>query len=131
MVSHAWALRKLVDRYSDQEEALLPRESRTELHEILRTHLERLGAARTDLDPLVELLPTSSMREPDEPGSWRESILTLFTQVQQEDSLVAALVAGTRTDGQDAADAAQRLRSANRAIQVLLNNSLEGLSTSK
>src|SRR5262249_24720167 len=131
MLSHAWALRKIVDRYSEQKEALLTIESQAKLHETLRTHLERLGAARTELEALIELLPNSSVREPVEPESWRAGILGLFTQVQQEDSMVAALVAGARTDGQDAAKASQGLRSANRAIQVLLSKSLDGISALK
>jgi hypothetical protein len=119
-VSHSWALKKLVDRYSEAEERLLKPESQDKLREMLRTHLQQLAGANAGLDPLIELLPSSRAPKPDVPGNWRTSILTLFAQVQQQDSLVASLVAGTQANGQDVAAASASLRSAYKTIGVLL-----------
>jgi hypothetical protein len=125
-LSHAWALKKLVDRYSEPEERLLKTESQDKLREMLRTHLQQLADANAGLDPLIGLLPGSRAQRPDAPGDWRASILTLFAQVQQQDSLVASLVAGTQANGQDAAAASRSLRSVHQAIGAVLaelNNS--------
>jgi hypothetical protein len=119
-LSHAWTLKKLVDRYSEPEERLLKTESQDKLREMLRTHLQKLADANAALNPLIELLPSSRAQKPDVPGNWRASILALFAQVQQQDSLVASLVAGTQADGQDAAAASGSLRSVHQAIDALL-----------
>jgi len=119
-LSHAWTLKKLVDRYSESEERLLKTESQDKLREMLRTHLQQLADANAGLDPLIELLPRSRAQRPDAPENWRTSILALFAQVQQQDSLVASLVAGTQANGQDAAAASRSLRSVHQAIDTLL-----------
>jgi hypothetical protein len=126
-VSHAWALEKLVDRYSESEERLLKTESQDKLGEMLRTHVKQLGAANAELDSLIGLLPSSPAQHPDVPGSWRATILALFAQVQKQDSLVASLVVGAQTNGQDVAAASANFRSAHEAIGALLGglNSLE------
>ena len=128
-LSHAWALKKLVDRYSEAEERLLKTESQEKLREMLRTHLQQLAAADAGLVPLIELLPSSRGEKPDVPGDWHAAILALFAQVQQQDSLVASLVVGTQANGQDASGASGSLRSVHRAIGALLaglNNSEVG-----
>jgi hypothetical protein len=119
-LSHAWALKKLVDRYSDPEERLLKTESQDKLREMLRTHLQELADANAGLDPLIELLPGSRVQRPDVPGNWRTNILTLFARVQQQDSLVASLVVGTQANGQDAVAASASLRSIHQIIGALL-----------
>jgi hypothetical protein len=119
-LSHAWALKKLVDRYSEPEERLLKTESQAKLEEMLRAHLQQLGAANAELDLLIGLLPSSSAQHPDVPGSWRASILALFAQVQRQDSLVASLIVGTQANGRGTAAASASLRSAHEAIGVLL-----------
>jgi hypothetical protein len=119
-LSHAWALKKLVDRYGDSEKRLLKAESQDKLHEMLRTHLQQLADANAGLDALMALLPSSRAQKPDVPGDWRTGILALFAQVQQQDSLVASLVAGTQANGQDAAAASGRLGSVHQAIDALL-----------
>jgi hypothetical protein len=126
-VSHAWALKKLVDRYSESEERLLKAESQAKLGEMLRTHLKQLGAVNAELDPLIELLPSSRAQKPEVSGNWRSSILALFAQVQQQDSLVASLVAGAPANGKDIASATEGLRSTHEAIGALLSglNNLE------
>ena len=119
-LSHAWALKKLVDRYSEPEERLLKTESRAKLEEMLRAHLQQLGAANAELDLLIGLLPSSSAQHPEVPGSWRASILALFAQVHRQDSLVASLIVGTQANGRGAATASASLRSAHEAIGALL-----------
>jgi hypothetical protein len=119
-LSHAWALKKLVDRYSEADERPLKTESQDKLREMLQTHLKQLADANAGLDPLLELLPSSRAQKPEMPGNWRTSILALFSQVQRQDSLVASLVAGTQTNGQDAAAASGSFRSVHQAIDALL-----------
>jgi hypothetical protein len=126
-LSHAWTLKKLVDRYSASEVRLLTSESQAKLGEMLRTHLQQLTDANAGLEPLIDLLPNSRAQRPDVSGSWRTAILALFDRVQQQDSLVANLVVGAQTNGQDAAAASDRLRSTHEAIGGLLGglNKLE------
>jgi hypothetical protein len=119
-LSHAWALKKLVDRYSEADERPLKTESQDKLREMLQTHLKQLADAKAGLDPLIELLPGSRAQKPDVPGDWRAGILALFAQVQQQDSLVASLVAGTQANGQDAEAASGSLRSVHQTIGALL-----------
>lgn len=119
-LSHAWALKRLVDRYSEPEERLLKTESQDKLRQMLQTHLQQLADANAGLNPLIELLPGSRAQKPDVPGNWRTGILALFAQVQQQDSLVASLVAGTQANGQDAAAASASLRSVHQTIAALL-----------
>jgi len=109
-----------VDRYGEAEERLLKPESQDKLREMLRTHLKQLADASAGLDQLMELLPSSRAQKPEVPGDWRARILALFAQVQQQDSLVASLVAGTQANGQDAAAASGSLRSVHQAIDALL-----------
>jgi hypothetical protein len=126
-LSHAWALKRLADRYSEPEERLLRAESQAKLREMLRTHLQQLAEANAGLDPLIELLPGSRVQKPDVPGDWRAGILALFAQVQRQDSLVASLIVGTQANGRDTAAASASLRSAHEAIGALLTglNNLE------
>ncbi len=120
-VSHAWALKKLVDRYSESEERLLKAESQAKLGEMLRTHLKQLGAANVELDSLIELLPISPALHPDVPGSWRARVLALFAQVQKQDSLVASLVVAAQTNDKDGPAASDSFRSTHEAIGALLS----------
>src|ERR1700733_14863409 len=76
-LSHAWALKKLVDRYSEADERLLKTESQNKLRKMLRTHLQHLAHANAGLDPLIELLPGSRAQKPEMPGNSRTSILAL------------------------------------------------------
>jgi hypothetical protein len=126
-LSHAWTLKKLVDRYSEPEERLLKTESQAKLREMLRTHLQQLAEANAGLDPLIELLPSSRAQKPEAPGNWRAGILALFARVQQQDSLIASLVAGTQPNGRDAAAASEGFRSTQEEIRALLGelNNLE------
>ncbi len=120
-VSHAWALKKLVDRYSESEERLLKAESQAKLGEMLRTHLKQLGAANVELDSLIELLPSSPALHPDVPGTWRARVLALFAKVQKQDSLVASLVVAAQTNDKDGPAASDSFRSTHEAIGALLS----------
>ena len=92
----------------------------------LRTSLQQIADANAGLDPLIELLPGSPAQQPAVPGDWRAGIVALFAQVQQQDSLVASLVAGTQANGQEVTAASASLRSVHQTIAALLaglNNS--------
>jgi len=95
-LSHAFALRKLAERYSDSDRHLLKPESQNKLNEMLRGHLEQITAANAKLDTLLDLLPPSQANRAGSVNP-RAGVAALFDLVQRQDSLVAALVAGTRT----------------------------------
>ncbi len=118
-LARAWALKRLSDRYSPREEALLTDESRGHLQEMLHAHLGQLNVANNDLDALIELLPNSAVSEPSATLGWHAVIASLFNAVQQQDSLISALVVGTRSNGLDVGSASQRLRILHHAIYVL------------
>jgi hypothetical protein len=119
-LSHAWALKSLVDRYSEEQEDLLKPESDAKLREMLRAHLEALSHANNGLESLVELLPPSDPAATVPPSNWRQTTLALFAAVQQQDRLIATLLAGSETDGQSSAMASAEFRSAHHAINALL-----------
>jgi hypothetical protein len=92
-LSHAWALKKLDERYTDADRRALRPDSQTKLDEMLRSHLQQLAAANATLNGLIDFLPpTQSLR-----ADTRTGVAALFDLVQRQDSLVAALVAGTQT----------------------------------
>jgi hypothetical protein len=128
-LSHAWALKRLVDRYSAAEEQLLKPDSDQKLFEMLRAHIEELNRANDGLSPLLDLLPgrgaTAAMAMP---ANWRARILALFWAVQQQDRLVSSLVAGSQSDGQNLMKASSNLRTAHETIHELLG-SLKGLNS--
>jgi len=130
-LSHAWVLKRLAGRYNEEEESLLSSESRAKVTEMVRAHVQLLRTANEGLDPLINLLPTSPVRNANGSEDWRTTIATLFNGVQQQDSLVASLVAGTQANGQDVQAASQNLRNVNRAIQVLLERLEEDISALK
>lgn len=118
-LSHAWALKRLAERYPEKEESRLTPESVDKLREMLQTHLQAVGQANADVDSLVKLLPHSSDAPDVAPADLRTGILLLFRQVQEQDSLVAKLVAGTPAAGDDLASASKKLRASHRAVQEL------------
>src|SRR5262249_51583455 len=71
-LSHAWALKKLVDRYTEPEQDLLTEESRARLGQMLTTHLQQLGEANEKLIPLIDLLPNAQMSRTSVPEEWRD-----------------------------------------------------------
>jgi len=82
-------------------------------------HLQKVGEENARLDSLIELLPRSRSQRTEVPADWRALVLALFAQVQRQDSLVASLIAGTRSNGQDARAASESFRS---AVAALLND---------
>jgi hypothetical protein len=121
-LSHAWALKRLVDTYSETEEQHLKPESDGKLLEMLRAHLRELEHANRGLESLLELLPQSKVAPPGTAANWRTGILSLFAAVQQQDRLVANLVVGSGGDGKDAAAASTELTSRHQAINALLRD---------
>jgi len=119
-LSHAWALKKLVDRYGESEEQLLKPDSDQKLFEMLRAHLQELNGASHGLSPLFDLLPSRGAGAEAIPATWRARILALFSAVQQQDRLVSSLVAGSQSDGQNLVTVSSNLRTAHETIYALL-----------
>ena len=118
-LSHAWALKGLVERYTDADRRALKPESQIKLNEMFRGHIEQLSAANVRLDGLLDLLAPSRPSRAAIPAGWRPGVLALLDLVQQQDSDVAALVAGTQTYD-SAATASERFRAAHEAITRLV-----------
>ena len=121
-LSHAWAIKRLAERYLEKEESDLSPEFADRLRDMLRTHLGAVGQANTDLDSLLKLLPNSQEAVPPDVTDARSGIMLLFRNVQEQDSLVPKLIAGTPPGGEDLATASRKLRNSHRAIQVLTVN---------
>lgn len=117
-MSHAWALKRLADRYTDADWRALKPESQSKLGEMLSGHLEQLAAANAALNDLLDLLPPSPPSHAEIPAGWRLGIASLFDVVQQQDSLIAAMIAGTQSSYSLPA-ASSRLRAAHEAIAHL------------
>ena len=127
-LSHAWALKRLVERYTDADRRALKPESQMKLDEMLRGHLQQLAASNTTLNALVDLVAPSRPPREVTPAGWRPGILALLDLAQQQDSLVAALVAGTQTN-YSATTASERFLAAHEAVTRLageLNRSGDG-----
>ena len=120
-LSHAWALRRLAERYDEDSERALKPESDQKLYEMLRAHLQQLSQANDGLAALLTLLPAGpAPGSPAIPVAWRTSISALFLAVQQQDRLVSSLVAGSQINGQNLATASANLRAEHERIRVLL-----------
>lgn len=120
-LSHAWALRRLAERYKEDDERVLRPESDQKLYEMLRAHLQQLSQANDGLAPLLALLPVGSAPgSPAIPANWRARISALFSAVQQQDRLVSGLVAGSQINGQNLATASANLRTVHETIHALL-----------
>jgi anti-sigma factor RsiW len=120
-LSHAWALRRLAERYDEDSERALKPESDQKLYEMLRAHLQQLSQANDGLAALLTLLPAGpAPGSPAIPVAWRTRISALFSAVQQQDRLVSGLVAGSQINGQNLATASANLRAEHERIRVLL-----------
>jgi hypothetical protein len=118
-LSHAWAVKKLADRYTDTDRHALKPESQAKLDEMLRGHLEQTAAANAELNSLLDLLPPPQTPRAAAPlVSLRADVAALFDLVQRQDSLVAALVAGTQTTD-TASSAADKFRAGHQTIARL------------
>jgi hypothetical protein len=62
---------------------------------MLRAHIEKVAEAMDELKSLSELLPSTPITKIDVPGEWNAAALSLFEQVQEQDSTIAALIAGS------------------------------------
>jgi hypothetical protein len=118
-LAHAWAMKRLAERYSEQDESNLSPASVDKLGEMLRVHLRGAGQANADLESLLKLLPSSAEATPLNPSDLRSGIMLLFRNAQEQDSLTAKLVASTPAAGEDLSTASRKLRDAHRAIQFL------------
>jgi hypothetical protein len=130
-MAHASAILKLAERYDEPNEAALTVNSRARLREILRVHLERLSIADAELDPLIQLLSgPATGRAAAGTANWRETVQVLFKRIREQDSVVTALVAGSRTVNLDVASASGRMKFAHESIHGLLLNAQSQLSAS-
>jgi len=118
-LSHAWALKRIAERYTEREESRLKPESTEKLREMLGTHLDAVGQANADVDSLLKLFAGSTDAPLPAPVDLRSGIMSLFRHVQEQDSLVAKLVARTPAGGDDLATASRKLRASHRAVQML------------
>jgi len=119
-LAHAWALKRLADRYSDPDGPGLSADSRAKLLEMLRGHLGELGLANEDLDPLVKLLHAPAAAAPAISSNWQDRIFALFAAVQQQDRDVTTLVAGSQTNEHNLAKVSADFRSNYQTIRLLL-----------
>jgi hypothetical protein len=118
-LSDAWALKRLSERYADGARQVLKPESRAKLDEMMRGHLEQIAAASANLSGLLDLLPPARTSPPESlVVNLPTGVTALFDLVQRQDSLVAALVAGTQTTD-TAAIAADNFRAGHEAIARL------------
>lgn len=125
-LSHAWALKRLADRYDESAEQRLNQGSQAKLREMLGAHLQQLRRSHAALQSLLELLPDGREAVPVAPVGRRAAILFLFAQVQKQDALVAKLVIGTRADDQDRATTAS-FRLTHQSIEAALRGGLRSL----
>lgn len=121
-VAHAWALKRLADRYSDPNPRGLNSGSRSKLEEMLRAHLQELGRANGDLDPLVKLARAPAAGPPVSSSNWQDEVLALFAAVEQQDRDVTSLVAGSETNEQNLAQVSAEFRFNHQAIRSLLGS---------
>lgn len=120
-VSHAWALKKLVERYDDAGEQLLDRESDQKLHDMLGAHLNEIRRRNSGLDVLIPLLPPANAVAQANAPNRRAQILSLFTAVQEQDRLLASLLASSGAGDQNILNASLSLRTAHANISALLD----------
>jgi hypothetical protein len=118
-LTHSWALKKLAERYTDDARQALKSESQIKLDEMLRWRLDQVAAANAKLNTLLDILPPGkTSRSERAPVGFRAGVAALFDLVQRQDSLVAALVAGTQATD-TAAAAADKFRAGHEAIARL------------
>ena len=119
-LAHAWALKRLADRYSDPNGTGLNPDSQAKLQEMIGSHLRELGQANQELEPLIKLLRPSGIAAPPVPSNWQDQMLALFAAVQQQDRDVTSLVAGSQTNEQNLAKVSADFRSNHQTVRLLL-----------
>jgi hypothetical protein len=121
-VSHGWALKRLADRYTEADEHLLSPDAQKQLWEMLHAHLDEIRRANNVLDALAALLPASAGGRAENPAGWRESIQSLFEDIQHQDHLVANLIVASKADGTDQASASRSFVQQHQSIGSLLDD---------
>jgi hypothetical protein len=97
-LSHAWALKRLADRYTESELSLLTAQSQGELLEIVHSHLAELQANNIAVRTLIALMPDVDSAEQQAAHSWRDVLLSLFEQTQQQDRLITQVLTSSNPD---------------------------------
>ncbi len=97
---HAWALRRLAERYPPERAALLDRESLAKLHEMAASHTV---AVRREFDRTAGNLATwiNLSPVPDSGtagGAWQGSVQDLFVYVRRVDAAITTLFSKTNND---------------------------------
>jgi hypothetical protein len=124
-LSHGWALKRLLDRYSPDAEQHLSSAARDRLIEMVSAHAREIGRRNGELQPLLDLLPGSRTTAPPTPPNWRFAVTSLFAELRRQDTTVASLVVGSRASGTDIAAAAATLRSTHRNIEALARSTVD------
>ena len=121
-ISHAWALKRLADRYDDSQVRKLSQDARRKLAEILQGHLQQLNQSHVALDRLFSLLPRAAGSVNGSVRDWRDGVLALFAQVQRQDHAVTALLARTPGKTQDLSAMTSEFESSHRTISAFLRS---------
>jgi hypothetical protein len=116
--ARSWALRRLADRYTPQEVALLSHASRQKFETLLSDHVTSLRLDMTNLQAqLDKILPSvvnadSAINSGQNPqvDDWRGGVRRAHSSIQTVNEEVAVLVAGSAPDGLDSKTLEQQLR---------------------
>jgi hypothetical protein len=125
-LSHAFAVKKLSDRYTRANRLALKPESQAKLDQMMHAHIQQILEENAKLDGILDLLspPESAPAPAPAPATSRADVETLFELVQQQDSLVATLVAGTHTT-ETVAAASDKFRNVHGSIARLADKILQ------
>jgi len=123
--ARSWALRRLADRYTPQEVALLSHSSRQKFETLLSDHVTSLRLDMTNLQSqLDKILPSvvnadSAINSAQNPqvDDWRGSVRRAHSSIQTVNEEVAVLVAGSATDGIDSKTLEQQLHASLAQLQ--------------
>lgn len=118
-LSHAWAMKRIAERYSASEEGHLNRDSSAKLREMLRAHLQEVEKSNSELDSLSKVLPDAKEERLPEVSDARVGVLELFREVQRQGSLLAKLVASTPHGAEDLPTASGQFRNVHRATKYV------------
>ena len=108
---HAWALRRLEERYSADQVALLNQPGRQTLELLVRDHVATIREEIVSEEELVHPLLDPGQNEHESPAqsqaqaNWRKSVHEMFDSVQEVQEKVRRLFAGSN----DTSDAAETL----------------------
>ena len=100
-LAHAWALRRLEERYIPDQVGLLSQSDRQTLELLVRDHAATIRQGISDgklfLEPFVVRAPTTDVNPEDlrTEVDWRKSVQEVFQSVQQIQADVAKMLAGS------------------------------------